>query len=78
MFKDFGEFVVNYFTDKKKLNFLLKNELLKRDDISKCLDNYKILSWIKDIKNEKFTNVRVFGLLDLCVGNFFVRQLYVL
>ncbi len=40
--------------EKKKLNFLLKNSYLKRADLSRCFDKYHYLSWIKDIKNEKF------------------------
>ena len=39
--------------EKKKLNFLLKNNFLQRSDLSKCFDKYQFLSWIKDIKNEK-------------------------
>jgi len=40
--------------EKKKLNFLLKTNYLKRADLSRCFDKYHYLSWIKDIKNEKF------------------------
>lgn len=50
----FSEFVVKYFMEKKKLNFLLKPQFLKRDDISTCLDKYKYLSWIKDFKNDNY------------------------
>ena len=50
----FAEFVVRYFMEKRKLNFLLKNQFLNRQDVSKCLDKYPFLSWIKDFKNEKY------------------------
>lgn len=43
--------------EKKKLNFLLKNQFLKRADISSCLDKYKYLSWIKDFKNDSYKKV---------------------
>jgi hypothetical protein len=55
--QNFADFVVNYFKEKKKLNFLLKNQFLKRDDVSACLDKYDYLAWIKDLKNEKFEKV---------------------
>jgi hypothetical protein len=31
--------------------------LIKRNDLSKCFDSHKTLSWIKDIKNESFDKV---------------------
>jgi hypothetical protein len=43
--------------EKRKLNFLLKNQFIKRTDVSKCLDKYQYLSWIKDFKNDKFIEV---------------------
>jgi hypothetical protein len=55
--KNFGDFIVTYFAEKKKLSFLFREELRTRPDISKCLDNYSTLSWIKDIKNEQFSKV---------------------
>jgi hypothetical protein len=51
---NFAQFVIKYFMEKRRLNFLLKNNFLKRPDLSKCFDKYHYLSWIKDIKNEKF------------------------
>lgn len=51
---DFADFVIRYFMERKKLNFLLKNNFLKRADLSSCFDKYKFLSWIKDIKNDRF------------------------
>lgn len=45
--------------EKRKLNFLLKNQFLKRPDISKCLDKYQYLSWIKDFKNDKYDEVNL-------------------
>ena len=51
--KDLADFVVKYFMEKKKLNFLLKNNFLKRQDLSKCFDKYPFLSWIKDIKCDR-------------------------
>ncbi len=41
--------------EKKKLNFLLKSNFLKRDDLSECFDKYPSLSWIKDIKNANYS-----------------------
>lgn len=52
---EFAEFVIKTFMEKKKLNFLLKNSLLKRADLSECFNKYPFLSWIKDIKNNNFT-----------------------
>ena len=40
--------------EKKSLNFLLKNNYLKRADLSRCFNKYEYLSWIKDIKNANF------------------------
>ena len=40
--------------EKKKLSFLLKNNFLKRNDLSDCFDKYQFLSWIKNIKNQKY------------------------
>ena len=56
-FKKFAEFVVKHFMEKRKLNFLLKNQFLKRSDISKYLDKYQYLSWIKYFKNDKYVQV---------------------
>jgi hypothetical protein len=53
--KSFAPFVVRYFMDKKKLNFLLNQKFIHRTDIAEFLDNYPYLSWIKDIKNDQFT-----------------------
>jgi hypothetical protein len=55
--KNFSDFVVSYFKNNKKLSFLLKSDLIKRNDLSKCFDSHKTLSWIKDIKNESFDKV---------------------
>ena len=55
-----AEFVVKHFIEKKKLNFLLRADLLKRADLAKCLDKYPSLSWIKDIKNDNFSAVKSF------------------
>lgn len=57
--KKFAEFVVRHFMEKRKLNFLLKNQFLKRPDVSKSLDKYKYLSWIKDFKNDNYVQVIV-------------------
>jgi hypothetical protein len=44
--------------EKKTLNFLLKSNFLKRPDLSKCFDKYSFLAWIKDIKTDRFVEVR--------------------
>ena len=51
--------------DKRKLSFLLKNQFLRRKDISDCLDRYQFIAWIKDFKNEQFYKVRNSTLLKL-------------
>jgi len=50
-----ADFVLKYFMEKKKLNFLLKSNFLKREDLSECFDKYPSLSWIKDIKNANYS-----------------------
>ncbi|CAF0843528.1 unnamed protein product [Brachionus calyciflorus] len=49
-----ADYVVRHFIERRKLNFLLKNQFLKRSDISKCLEKYQYLSWIKDFKNDNY------------------------
>jgi hypothetical protein len=53
--------------EKRKLNFLLKNQFLKRSDVSKYLDKYQYLSWIKDLKNDKYIEV---GSLSINYGEY--------
>ena len=31
---------------------------MKRPDLSKCFDKYSFLAWIKDIKTDRFVEVR--------------------
>ena len=45
----FAEFVVRHFIERRKLNFILRAQLLRRADIARCLDKYPFLSWIKTI-----------------------------
>lgn len=52
-----AEHVARHFIEKSKLNFLFKNQFLKRTDISSCVDKYPYLSWIKDFKNNSFLKV---------------------
>ena len=66
--KNFADFVVTYFKNNKKLGFLLKSDLIKRTDISKCLNAHKTISWIKDIKIENFSVVS-----ELIVLNFVLK-----
>ena len=40
--------------DKKDLKFLFKSNVLKRLDLSKSFDKYSYLSWIKDMKTDRF------------------------
>ena len=49
--------MVKHFMDKKSLNFLLKSNFLRRPDLSSCFDRYSFLSWIKDIKTDRFSEV---------------------
>lgn len=73
--KDFAEFVIKYFMEKRKLNFLLKNNYLKRVDLSECFDKYPYLSWIKNIKNEKFhDSARILGNLGSEEKNSFMKK----
>lgn len=52
-----AEHVVKHFIEKSKLNFMFKSQILKRSDISNCIDRYPYLSWIKDFKNNSFLQV---------------------
>jgi nuclear pore complex protein Nup133 len=71
----FSEFVVKHFMEKRKLNFLLKSQFLKRDDISSHLDEYMFVSWIKDLKNEKFLQAaKTIGMLGLNENDSFMKQ----
>ena len=71
----FSEFVVKHFMEKRKLNFVLKNQFLKRDDVSKFLDKYQYISWIKDLKNEKFVDAaKTLGNLGLNENDSFMKQ----
>ena len=49
----FAEFVVRHFIERRKLNFILRAQLLRRADIARCLDKYPFLSWIKDLKQQQ-------------------------
>jgi nuclear pore complex protein Nup133 len=71
----FSEYVVKHFMDKRKLNFLLKNQFLKRDDVSKFLDKYQFISWIKDLKNENYVEAaKTLGNLGLNENDSFTKQ----
>ena len=71
----FSEYVVKHFMDKRKLNFLLKNQFLKRDDVSKFLDKYQFISWIKDLKNEKYVEAaKTLGNLGLNENDSYTKQ----
>lgn len=71
----FVEDVVKYVMDKRKLSFLLKNQFLRRRDISDCLDRYQEIAWIKDFKNEQYHKAsRVLANLATNDAKYFMQQ----
>lgn len=71
----FVEYVIKYFMEKKKLNFLLKNKFLRRKDISDCLDKFHYIAWIKDFKNDQFNRAsKILSNLAVNENEYFMKQ----